>query len=228
MANDIDYAAVLSDLKAKRAALDSVITGMEQWLSLKGGDVQVDSSYIGPAERTGTPGEVRSDSFFGMTIPDAIRACLKIMKQPLGLTDLTQKLKEGGLLTSARDLTSTVSATLTRMKRMDGDVVQVQGRWGLSQWYPGMRKEKVEAAAKPKKSRKRGRAKGKKTEAVPSGGRPSAESPPKPTAEQIEQIKALHAIGKKPGEIAKDVGLHHFVVMAVLKTNAPKSAAGEN
>jgi DNA invertase Pin-like site-specific DNA recombinase len=45
---------------------------------------------------------------------------------------------------------------------------------------------------------------------------------PKPTPEQVEQIKTLHAAGKKPGEIAKAVGLHHLAVWGILK---PKKAA---
>jgi hypothetical protein len=215
MNGEIDYAAVLADLKAKRSALDVVIGGLEQWLSLKGGEVEVDPTYAASAERTGTPGEVRSDSFFGMTIPDAIRACLKLMKRPMGLTELTKALEEGGLLTSARDLTSTVSATLTRMKRMEGDVVPVQGRWGLSQWYPGMRKEKIEATAKPKK-KKRQTSKSKAETKAPKAGAHG------PTPEQIAQIKQLNAEGKKLSVIAKEVGLHHLAVWKILK---PQKAA---
>ena len=37
MADSIDYKAVIADLKAKRAALDSAINGLEQWQGL-GGD----------------------------------------------------------------------------------------------------------------------------------------------------------------------------------------------
>lgn len=61
------------------------------------------------------------------------------------------------------------------------------------------------------------------------GGRPegpAAErdkaSGPKVTPEQIEQIRMFHAAGKKLGEIAKEVGLHHLAVWGVLK---PKKAA---
>ncbi len=141
------------------------------------------------------------------------------MKHPMSLTEITKALNDGGLLSTAKDLTGTVSATLTRIKRTDGDLVQVQGKWGLSEWYPGMRKDKVEAAAQGKKGRKRGRPKGSKAKATASpkaaAARPATS---KPTPEQIEQIGKLNAAGKKPGEIAKVVGLHHFTVMAVLKS----------
>ena len=219
MANEIDYAAVLMDLRAKRSALDSAINGLEQWMSFKGSEVQIDSSFTTVSDRTGAPGEIRSDAFFGMTIPDAIRACLKITKQPLGLTDLAQKLKEGGLLTSAKDLTSTVSATLTRIKRTDGDLVQpTQGKWGLAEWYPGMRKEKVEANTKGKRPQKRPRRKVVKDEpksAVPKSS-PRAPSS-KPSDEQIEQMKKLHGEGKSFGEIGKILGLATLTVWRALK-----------
>lgn len=110
------------------------------------------------------------------------------------------------------------------MKRQDGDVLQVQGKWGLSEWYPALRKEKLETTATPKKGRKRRRPKVSKantakTEADPdvSGAQPKG-SASKPTPEQIEQIMKLGGLGKKPGEIAKAVGLHHFAVMGVLKS----------
>jgi HB1, ASXL, restriction endonuclease HTH domain len=221
---EIDYGAVLSDLKAKRAALDSAILGLEQWLSLKGTEAQ-GVPTIAP-DRTGAPGEIRSDTFFGMSIPDAIRTCLKIMKRPLALTEITKALQEGGLLTTAKDLASNISATLTRMKRQDGDVLQVQGKWGLSDWYPALRKEKLEANAKSKKGRKRGRPKASTKAAEPPRGTEAkaskAAATPKTTPEQVEQIKTLHAAGKKPGEIAKEVGLHHLAVWSILKPKTDK------
>lgn len=219
MANEIDYMAVLTDLRAKRSALDGAIGALEQWMSFKGGDVQVDSSFVSIPDRTGAPGEIRSDAFFGMTIPDAIRACLKITKQPLGLTDLAQKLKEGGLLTSAKDLTSTVSATLTRIKRTDGDLVQpTQGKWGLAEWYPGMRKEKVEANTKGKRPRKRPRRKVAKDEPKSAAPNSSPKAPPsKPSGEQIEQMTKLHSEGKSFGEIGKILGLPTLTVWRALK-----------
>ena len=223
MSNEIDYVAVLADLKAKRSALDSAITGLEQWLSLKTGENLEVNTTLARVDRTGLPGEIQSDTFFGMSIPDAIRKGLRIMKRPLALTEITKALQDGGLLSTAKDLTSTISATLTRIKRTDGDVLQVQGKWGLAEWYPNMRKEKLEANAKSKKRRKRGRSKGLKTSAAKDHpqsnndkvGAKASES--KPTAEQIEQMKTLHVSGKHFGEIAKILGLQTLTVWRALK-----------
>jgi|GEM_PF-996497 len=230
MDKEIDYTAVLADLKAKRNALDAVIGGLEQWLSLKGSEVEIGPANSG-TDRTGAPGEVRSDSFFGQSIPDAIRKCLKIMKRPLGLTEITKALQEGGLLTSAKDLTSTVSATLTRIRRTDGDLVQVQRKWGLAEWYPGMRKERVEGARKGKRGRKRGRPKIRAAKDESKSATPKTEAKKrsaKPTDEQLAQIKKLHDAGKGFGEIAEILGLQTLSVWRALKLpRLAKRGSGE-
>jgi DNA-directed RNA polymerase delta subunit len=210
------YKAVIADLKARRTQLDVMIAGLEQQMASAGEGTQIDVAGLTGLDQHSEPTEIRSDTFFGLSIPDAIRKCFKISKRPLSLSEMTASLKAGGLLTTAQNLMQTIGATLQRMKKTDGDVVSLgNGQWGLTEWYPGLRKEKVEATAKPKKSQKRNkRAKGTKPQ---SEQKPAS---PKATAEQIDQIKRLHTEGKKPGEIAKEVGLHHFVVMGIIKKAA--------
>lgn len=218
MSDVIDYKIVIADLRAKRSALDAAIAGLEQWQGLGGGDESPVVAGETRLDQRSETNEIRSDSFFGLSIPDAIRKCFRIAKRPLSLSELTNSLKNGGMLTTATNLMATVSATLQRMKQQSGEVVALgKGQWGLAEWYPGLRREKIEATAKPNKSRKRTRPK-PETAAQPE----HKPSPAKPTAEQIEQIKALHAAGKTPGEIAKEVGLHHLAVWGLLK---PKKAA---
>ncbi len=70
MANgEIDYGAVLSDMKAKRMALDSAITGLEQWLSLKSVEGQTDATLGTPPDRTGAPGEIDRIRFSARASP---------------------------------------------------------------------------------------------------------------------------------------------------------------
>ena len=149
----------------------------------------------------------------------------------MGLTELTDALQEGGLLTSAKDLTSTVSATLTRIRRTDGDLVPVQGKWGLAEWYPGMRKEKVDGVKKGKKAKKRGRPKTRiaKDESKPTVSKKDEEEPSaKPTDEQLAQIKKLHAAGKGFGEIATVLGLQTLAVWRALgMPRRAKTGSGE-
>jgi len=206
----IDYAAVLADLEAKRAAIDGTIAGIRQMLNL--GAEQGETPTAG-AERV--PVEVRSDTFFRMTMPDAIVKFLEIAKRPRTLSEITKALEDGGLPTTAKNLMPIVGSNLSRLKTA-GEVCQpAQGKWGLAAWYPALARQIV--TAKPT-GKKRGRPKGSTKPKVEATRSDTKSHAPKPTPEQIEQIKKLGAVGKKPGEIAKEVGLHHFAVMGILKS----------
>lgn len=209
----IDYNAVLGDLEAKKAAIDATITGLRQMLNL--GADQAVTGATPPGERREQATEVRFDSFFGMSMPDAITKFLEMSKRPQSVSDITKALQDGGFPTTAKNLIASVGSTLTRMKTA-GDVVSVSGKWGMSAWYPALRRERVEAVQKANG------AKSKKKKAVKSTAKSGEQKPhsTQPTAEQIERIKALHAEGKKLGEIAKAVGVHHFTVLRVLNQKA--------
>ncbi len=215
MAVEIDYNRVLADLEARRASLDAAITGIKQML-LRGAEgaasaESVTASVSGAAAPpVGEPGEVRSDSFFGLSIPDAIKKCFLIMKRPLQLTEVTKFLKDGGLLTRAQNLVQTVSSTLQRMRRQGETVSLGDGKWGLAEWYPGMRKDKIEAQSKPKaKKRKRAKAKAAANQPQPKSS--------KYTPEQMERVKALRAAGKGLGEIQKETSVPAFVARHWIK-----------
>jgi hypothetical protein len=209
----IDYNLVLIDLESKKAAIEATIVGLRAMLNL-GADQYVGGA--GPAERKDQPSaEVRFDSFFGMSMPDAITKFLEMSKRPHSVSDITKALQDGGFPTTAKNLIASVGSTLTRMKAA-GDVVSVSGKWGISTWYPALRRERVDAVQKANE------AKSKRKKANTKATAKSGEQKPhssQPTAEQIERIKTLHAAGKKPGEIGRDVGIHHFVVMRILKQN---------
>jgi hypothetical protein len=218
MASDsINYGAVLQDLRTKRAAIDAAITAMEQIVSLGATDLESTGSIsvAGNSE----PSELRKDSFFGLTIPDAIRKALRIAKQPLTLSALTANLRQGGMLSNAGDLMRTVSATLARMKKNEGEVVQVQGGWALREWYPGMRREKVEAVAKPKaKKKKRARQSPAAASDPQTPKRKFGES--KVTPEQVQQIRERANAGISQNDIAKEFGLSRSGVQHILRRTA--------
>lgn len=199
MATEIDYGAVLADLEAKRAAIDGAIAGVRQMLNL-GAEQAVGTAPT--AERKEQPAAVRFDAFFRMSMPAAITKFLEMSKAPQSVSDLTKALLDGGFKTTSKNLMAIVGSNLSRMKSA-GETVNVEGKWGLASWYPAARN--LDVAAKPK-GRKRGRPKGST----------------KPTPELVEQIKRLQAAGKKPGEIATEVGLHRLTVGRILK---PRKAA---
>lgn len=135
----IDYMAVLADLETKRAALDSAILAVRQLLNLGaeqgGGPVPQQPSE----QKERAFGELRSDSFFRMTMPDAICKFLEMMKRPQSVSDITKALQDGGFPTTAKNLMPSVGSQLSRMKAA-GDIVNFQAKWAMASWYPAARK----------------------------------------------------------------------------------------
>jgi hypothetical protein len=216
----IDYAAVLADLEAKKAALESTIAGIRQMLNL-GAEL---SGGGAPDRKEQTPAEVRSDTFFRMTMPDAIVKYLEIAKRPQTLSEITKALEDGGLPTTAKNLMPIVGSNMSRMKSA-GELCQPQqGKWGLAAWYPAASRQAV--AAKPK-TKKRGRPKALKTAMAVKAKASTAEQKTagaKLTGEQIARMKTLQAAGKTVGQIAKELGVHQFNVYRVLKPKSPEEA----
>lgn len=223
MAETIDYTMVLADLEAKRAAIDSAIGAVRQLLNLGAEQgVAASSGSFPPNKKEST--EVEFDSFFGMSVTEAIRKYLNMMKRPQVLSDIAQALQKGGLPTTSTNLSSVVAPTLSRM-RTAGDTMQVQGKWALTEWYPAGARERVEALERDKAKKGKRRAKKKIALSTPAAQKQetpqskAAEQPKKPTEHQVAEIVALHEAGKKAGEIAKETGVHIFNVTRIIKSH---------
>lgn len=230
------YGIMLADLLAERAKIDAAIAAIQPLAGVEGiGDLSAQvPGGSSPAKSADLPSKVEFDTFFSLSIPEAIKKFLAMMKRPQTVTAITEALRVGGLSTTAEDLMGTITATLTRMRRTTGEVVPVRrGEWGLKEWYPGRRFDQPET--KKSKPKKRAAVKGKKKQpkatqkpqskapesasadsAVKANGQKPAESW-KPTPEQVTQIIALHGTGKKPGEIAKETGVAAMVVGRIVK-----------
>lgn len=139
----IDYVKVLADLEAKRDALNSAIEGIRKLLNvnaqmLPDGTVQTITPQLTNGE------EMRSDSFFGMSLRDAIKKYLAMKKKPKSYRDIADALEEGGFQHASKKFYSTVNTTLGRMAEGDdADVCKIRGEWGLLEWYPGMKQKKA-------------------------------------------------------------------------------------
>src|SRR3990172_4668958 len=105
---EINYDAVLADLEAKRAGLDEAIAGIRKYLRLKG---QVTSAPQADQGRIIDPNAIPSDAFFGMTIPDAIRKYLGIVKKPRTSKDIAEALVRGGITHTSKNFYATVATT---------------------------------------------------------------------------------------------------------------------
>ena len=145
MLEETDYQQLLADLEQERENIERMIV----WV--KGRMAQSDSTQqiVAPVAKPDASFPMRfprlaPDSFFRMTIPQAIKAFLNIAKRPKVAKEITKALKNGGLTSQAKNLYGTVYPTLLRMEKA-GEVVRVgNGEWGLAEWYPGGRKASQE------------------------------------------------------------------------------------
>lgn len=142
------YQQLLTDLEFERDNIERMIV----WV--KGRMEQTDSVGTATAAKPTSPMRfprlLAPDAFFRMSVPDAIKAYLNIVKRPKTAKDITGGLQQGGLTTKAKNLYATVYPTLLRMEEAT-DVVRVtKNEWGLTEWYPGARKFNQPAEEKGK------------------------------------------------------------------------------
>jgi hypothetical protein len=165
MANEqIDPEAVLADLIAKRDALDGAIAAIRAAYGLAQPAPQGGS----PVGRPIDPSSIPDDAFFGLSIGEAAKKYLGIMKRKQSIREIAEALDNGGLPHSSTNFFNTVATMLNRAAKGDPELVRVgRGEWGLAGWY-GNRRPKPEPPRKQKRSKR-----GKKPLALSAG---SAES----------------------------------------------------
>jgi hypothetical protein len=154
MAQEIDWNAVLADLEARRATLDTAITSLRGLIT--GGGLEailatpVTVKQVDAREMTDAPQEVRPGVFHGMSVSEACRTYLEITKKKQKTRAICDAVLQGGIESDARDFYSNVYTTMARNK----DFIKLGKYWALSEWYPARAAAAV--AAKPgKKTRRR-------------------------------------------------------------------------
>jgi hypothetical protein len=139
----INYEAVIADLEAKKAHLETIIAGLRAIAGLEGLGIPPAGGPGG-----GSPlndGKIPSDAFFGKSIPDAAAIHLGNVRRKLSTQQLMDALEAGGLPHSKYN---TVYAILRRRESQVGDIVNMKGEWGLASWYPNhLKKSKKDAVS---------------------------------------------------------------------------------
>lgn len=134
------YDAVIADLEARRDQMNAMIEMLKQMKS---------SASVAPvAGASATPitvmgPDIPHDAFFGMTLPDAAKKYLAIVKRTTPHPALCDALLEGGFKTSAANFREVVRSTLSR----NPDFVKISGQWGLAEWYGNRGNRKARRAA---------------------------------------------------------------------------------
>ena len=133
--NNIDYQAVLKDLEARKADLESAIQSVKRIL---GQSVSPNNGFQSSANSSG---ELAIDAFFGMSIPNATKKFLAHCKKPTGSSKIAEVLIKHGMVTSSKNFKNNVNSVLYRYSKDSGDIVRLHGKeWGLAEWYPGLKK----------------------------------------------------------------------------------------
>lgn len=135
----VNYENVLADLRAKRDKLNAAIAGIETMLGI----VPTDAPKGDAGANDRGQQEVRFDTFFGLSIPDAVRKLLNMRKRALPTQEIASALETGGLKHQSGAFANTVGSVLNRIDKAGGDIVKVgRAQWGLASWYPNMKRKR--------------------------------------------------------------------------------------
>ncbi len=124
----VDYKAVLTDLEARKTQLEAVIAGVKAILA-SGGGVMIN----GHSEGVVRPEDIPSHAFLGLSIADATKKFLSMVKSKQSLPAIMQALERGGLPPAKYN---TVYAVLRRRENQYEDIFRMGEDWALTEWYP--------------------------------------------------------------------------------------------
>lgn len=145
MSDPIDWEAALDELRARRDGLNFTIATIER--EVLGKAATEAEGQIPPPPRSlsangnGASGRevpvsassIASDAFFKLSVPDAARKYLSIIKRPAGAKEIEKALREGGFQTKAKNFYANLYTSLIRS---EGTFEKVGKKWGLAEWYP--------------------------------------------------------------------------------------------
>jgi len=163
--------------------------------------------------------EISHDSFFNMTIADAVKKYLAMVKVTKSTSDISAGLERGGLKHSSKDFSTTVRSILGQRE----EFTRVpNGDWGLTVWYPGLGRGRKAKSEKTKKKGRKGGKKGRasKTKVVEPSDAPTEAQQSEEAPRQGTQARIVEYIAKHPNatsrEIADDLNLKVQAVTLIL------------
>lgn len=146
MSDDTDFKSAIAALKAKRQAkimeiqgLDVAIAELEALSGITPSESVTSVSAMANSTATMQIGAssgdtvIRSDEFWGMSMSDAAKKYLDMVKRPQSVNGIGEALKKGGYLSESPHYLSMVRNVLRR----DESFTKVKSDWGLRKWYAG-------------------------------------------------------------------------------------------
>ena len=129
--------AAIAHLEQQKAEIDTLIQNIKRFRD-SGGLPAVPSNQL-IATGTFEMDSIPSDAFFGMTIVDAAIKFLRMVgRRPQSTNAIIEAFQRGAL--KGKNY-GTVYGVLNRRAKIEGDIVNVHGDWGLAEWY-GVQKSK--------------------------------------------------------------------------------------
>ena len=145
------YLAVLEQAERERAELDTFIAMCRKKLNMPIESTPLNKPWapvFGSDEEDEPKQEsLDSDSFLGLTIPDAAKKYLAMIKKKQTAAQISQALISGGVDSTK----TTITSILAREDgKMDSTVVRVgRGEYGLTEWYgPNFKEKRAEKERK--------------------------------------------------------------------------------
>jgi hypothetical protein len=126
------YEAVILDLESKISSLQATVANLRNISSIVSQISQAPTTS--PAQRaTQNVADFGHDAFFGMTVGEAAKKYLKVVKKTVSIPVLVDALLAGGLKSASTNMRENVRSILGRHP----DFVRINGEFGLAEWYPG-------------------------------------------------------------------------------------------
>lgn len=141
----VDYEAVIADLEAKIAHLQTTLAGIRVIAGMNG--LGIAPAPNSPSGGGGIPqgGKPAQDAFLGKSIPEAAKMYLTSQRRKLSTQELMDAMEAGGLPGSKYN---TVYAILSRRENKVGDIINMKGDWALAEWFPNyVKKPKKDAVS---------------------------------------------------------------------------------
>lgn len=146
MGNEMNpFEAAIAALEARRASItaeiDADIAKLRE-IAERSGGAAIMSANVGFGV---TASVIEKDTFYNMTLPDAAKKFLTMGgRKPQTTNDIIEALEKGGLKKTSY---ASMYASLSRRENNVGDIVNVNGDWGLVDWYGGKAKPRKRTAA---------------------------------------------------------------------------------
>lgn len=208
-----DYAGILADMEARRAALDTAIAGLRAAIAagILGafGEVQTGLTAVNTTATPAGLANLPRGAFLGKTATEAVKLYLSTIRKKQTNKEIAQALRDGGL-ESAGDFGNYITSALFRLKK-EGAVLRFDDGWGLAEWYNEAFRTKLGASTSNKKVAKRGKGKPKKAAKkaavvqtpTPAPGPVQATSPQSPGID--DRLTAFLRVHAPAGFAVKDL-----------------------